>query len=133
MHELSYGFGKLLREPDFERAVGDVVRALAAQGFGVITRMDIQETLKRKLNVDFRRYVVLGACNPALAEMALEIDPHIGLLLPCNVVVQEGNNGDLYLAAASPRVMFEFTSPPELKSIATEAERRLRRAVDDVR
>lgn len=132
MHELSYGFGKLLREPNFERAVSNVVRALAAQGFGVLTRIDMQETLKRQRNVDFRRYVVLGACNQVLAKMALEVDPHIGLLLPCNVVVQQGNDGDLYLAAASPRVMFEFTSPPELKSIATETERRLRRAVDDV-
>lgn len=130
MHEFSYGFGKLLDEGDFDTAVETLVGALAKEGFGVITRIDVQQTLKEKLGVEFRRYIILGACNPGLAELALEVDPHIGLLLPCNVVVQERNGSGLYLAVASPRAMFQFTNDPELRSIAMEAERRLRHAVE---
>lgn len=131
MHELPYGFGKRLAQSNFDSAVASVSRSLWRQGFRVVTHIDVQQALQAKPGTEFRHYVILAACNPDLMDMALEIDPHIGLLLPCNVVVQEGHAKDLFVAAASPRETFQFTHDPQLRSIASEAERRLRRAVED--
>jgi len=130
MHELPYGFGKLLDEVDFDTAVQTVVEALAEQGFGVFTQVDVQKALRATREVAFRRYVILGVCDPVLAGLALESDPHIGLLLLCNVGVQEGAGSGLSVAVTSPRAMFGFADHPEMKSIAIEAERRLRQVVD---
>jgi len=133
MHELPYGFGKLLEEADFDTAVETAVEVLAGQGFGIAAHIDVRKTLKAKLGVEFRRYVILAACNPALAELALEIDPHIGLLLTCNVVVQEGVGSGLYVAVETSQPLFQFTHHPRLKFVAVETERRLRLAVDEMR
>lgn len=133
MHELPYGFGKVLGEADFETAVGAVVDAITEQGFRVFTQMDLQKALKAARDVEFRRYLILGVCDPELAELALEVDPHIGLLLLCNVVVQEGAGSGLYVAVASCQPLFQLTHHPRLKRIAAETERRLRLAVEAVR
>lgn len=130
--DFSYGFGRLLKGAAFDDAVTRVIGALGQEEFGVLTELDVQETLKRKRCVEFRRYVILGACNPRLAHQALESDPHIGLLLPCNVVVQEMSGGDLGVSAASPQGMFRLTGNPQLKGIAEEAEVRLRRAIESL-
>jgi len=133
MHELPYGFGKLLEAPDFETALQAAVDALTKQGFRVAAQIDIQQTLKADLKVDFRRYVILAVCNPVLTELALEVDPHIGLLLLCHVVVQEGAGEGLYIAVETSQPLFEFTHHPRLKFVAVETERRLRLAVDGMR
>lgn len=133
MHELPYGFGRLLDETHFETAVATAITALEAQGFSIAAQIDLQETLRTRLQIDFRRYVILAVCDVALAESALEIDPHIGLLLPSNVVVQEGAGSGLYVAVETSQQLFQFTHHPRLKSIALETERRLRLAVDGMR
>lgn len=130
MHELPYGFGRLLDETHFETAVETAIAALEAQGFSVAAEIDLQKTLRTRLRIDFRRYVILAVCDVALAEQALEVDPHIGLLLPSNVVIQEGAGNGLYVAVEASQQLFQFTDHPRLKSIALETERRLRRAVD---
>jgi uncharacterized protein (DUF302 family) len=102
-----------------------VIKALKEQGFGVLTEIDVQRTLKEKLDADFRRYTILGACNPALAKQALEIEEQIGLLLPCNVVVQEGGKAGIIVSIADPREMFSLVDNTDLAPVAREAGRRL--------
>lgn len=126
MTELTYGFYKKLERATFEDAVGQVTDALEAEGFGVLSEIDVKATLKQKLGVDFRRYLILGACNPPLAHQALESETHIGLLLPCNVVVQEAPDGGVAVSIADPRAMFELVENKELEPIAAQVDERLR-------
>jgi len=90
---VAYGFGRLLESGDHEEIVDKVTTALAGVGFGVLSRIDVHTTFKEKLDVDHRPYTILGACNPVLAQEALAEEPHVGLLMPCNVVVQKGEGG----------------------------------------
>ena len=129
MSDLRYGFTKTLKGVDFDKAHERVVEALKAEGFGVLTEIDVQATLKKKLDVDFRRYAILGACNPTLAHRALEAEPHIGLLLPCNVVVQEARDGAVIVSIADPKAMFSVVDNASAAPVATEAETRLRRVL----
>lgn len=129
MTSVEYGFEKKLSGLSLTEAKERVTKALAAEGFGILTEIDVKATLKKKLDVDFRPYVILGACNPHLAHQALQGDPQIGLLLPCNVVVQESSGGAL-VSIASPRVMFSVVHRDDLEPIAAEAETRLRRVLD---
>jgi len=128
MENLSYGFYADI-DTDFETAIVRVPQALMDEGFGVLTEIDVKATLKKKLDVDFRRYLILGACNPPLAKQALEAEPQIGLLLPCNVVIQERSEGGVTVSVADPKAMFRLVDNPKLKPVADEAERRLRRAL----
>jgi uncharacterized protein (DUF302 family) len=98
---MSYYFAKTLELP-FEAAVAKTREALAQEGFGVITEIDVQKTLKTKINVDFRPYLILGACNPALAHQALQLEDKVGTMLPCNVVVQAAPGGGTEVAAIDP-------------------------------
>lgn len=123
---MEYGFGKKLEGVDYEQAIERVTAALAEEGFGVLTQIDVKGTLKKKLDVDFRRYVILGACNPKLAHQALQADDKIGLLLPCNVVVQEVDGGS-EVTIIDPKAMFTFIEDASVQPIAKEAEERLRR------
>jgi uncharacterized protein (DUF302 family) len=113
----------------FDEAVEKVTATLNTEGFGVLTRIDVRDTLKKKLDVDFRRYVILGACNPALAHRALTKEPQIGLLLPCNVVVQESPAGGVLVSIADPKAMFTIVENLEVRPIADEAYARLRRVL----
>ena len=114
----------------FDTAVADITAALKAEGFGVLTSIDVQQTLKAKLNRDFRKYVILGACNPALADRALHAELAIGLLLPCNVIVSETSSGQSVVAALAPLVALGIVGDnPELQEVAREADARLRRAL----
>lgn len=125
----TYGLTKHLSGVTFDDAVRRVTEALKAEGFGVLTEIDVRETLKKKLDVDFPRYVILGACNPALAHRALSADPYIGLLLPCNVVVMEAP-GATTVSIADPRAMFRIVDKPEVAPIADESEAKLKRAFE---
>lgn len=120
-------------EVDFDVASQSVREALAEEGFGVLTEIDVQATLKEKLDVDFRRYVILGACNPSLAHRALEAERDIGLLLPCNVVVQDGERaGTTVVAALDPVIQLGAADGAELQSLAEEVRARLVRVLDTV-
>lgn len=132
MTELSYGFGTIITDSDFEAVEERAIEALKSEGFGVLTEIDVQATLKKKLDLDFRRYTILGACNPQLAHQALEREMHIGLLLPCNVVLQEMADGTVAVSIASPRAMFALVDNSGARSIADEAEVRLRRVLDSL-
>ncbi|NUQ85114.1 MAG: DUF302 domain-containing protein [Anaerolineales bacterium] len=112
---------------DFESAVQRVTEALKAEGFGVLTEIDVQETLKKKLNVDFRPYKILGACNPPLAHRALTADAQVGLLLPCNVVVSQGEEGMVEISLVDPLSMLGIVTNPVVEPVAREARERLER------
>ena len=129
MEHSAYGMRIALPVP-FETAVAQASEALKAEGFGVLTSIDVRQTLKTKLNRDFRPYVILGACNPGLADRALHAELEIGLLLPCNVIVYEDADKQSIVAAMAPLVALGIVGDnPELQSVATEADERLRRAL----
>lgn len=128
MSELTYGFERTLPGVPFAAAVTRVTEALKAEGFGVLSEIDVSATLKKKIDVDFRPYVILGACNPTLAHKALQAEPQIGLLLPCNVVVQE-SDGASTVSIADPKAMFKMVETPGLGAVADDAEARLRRVI----
>jgi uncharacterized protein (DUF302 family) len=115
----------------FDDAVERTRAALAEQGFGVLTEIDVQATMKSKLDKDVEPQIILGACNPDLAFQALQAEPGIGLLLPCNVVVRREGDGTL-VSALDPQVMVSLPDKPELQPVADDATRRLRAALDAV-
>lgn len=112
---------------DFESAVQHVTAALKSEGFGVLTEIDVKETFKKKLDVDFRPYKILGACNPPLAYRSLSTAPQAGLLLPCNVVVAQGNEDSIEVSIIDPISMLGVLNYPELEPVAQEARARLER------
>lgn len=130
MPDFRYGFERTLEGRSFDDAVACVTAALKSEGFGVLTEIDVKETLKKKLDVDFRRYVILGACNPQLAHKALTAESQIGLLLPCNVVVQEAPGGRVVVSIADPKAMFTLVDNPGVAPVAAEADARLRRVLN---
>jgi uncharacterized protein (DUF302 family) len=125
-----YGLVKTLPGTGFFDAVPVVKEALAKEGFGVLTEIDVKATMKAKLDVDHRDYVILGACNPPLAHKALSAVPSIGLLLPCNVVVTVDDEGNAVVAAFNPEAVFEMVDHPEMASLAADVKARLQRVVD---
>ncbi|MEU7025073.1 DUF302 domain-containing protein [Streptomyces sp. NPDC046275] len=126
---MDYGIPVTLDLP-FAEAVDRVRAALAEQGFGILTEIDVQATLKTKIGAEMEDYLILGACNPPLAHRALEADRHIGLLLPCNVVVRAAEEpGRTVVEAMDPQLMVSVTDRPELAPVAEEAGARLRAAL----
>ena len=116
----------------YEQAVETVTTALKQEGFGVLTEIDVKATLKKKLDVDFRRYVILGACNPPLANRALNADLDVGLLLPCNVIVYEDGNGSV-VSIIDPIAMLQTIKNAELEAVAHDARSRLQRVIAALR
>jgi uncharacterized protein (DUF302 family) len=113
----------------YDQAIERVTAALKTEGFGVLTEIDVKATLRKKLDVDFRRYAILGACNPPLAHRALSTALDIGLLLPCNVIVYEDDGGSA-VAILDPLAMLSIVDNPDLETVATEARARLQRVID---
>ena len=126
-----YGYTTRLAEPFTPAVVDRVKAALKDQGFGVLTEIDVKATMHDKLAVDMEDYLILGACNPPLAYRALSVDPDIGLLLPCNVVVR-ADGGTTLVQAIDPQTMVAVTGRGEIKPIANEATARLRAALDSL-
>ena len=126
----TYGYTRTLAGTSYDQAKEKVTEALKAEGFGVLTEIDVKATLKKKLDVDFRPYAILGACNPPLAHKALSSELPIGLLLPCNVVVTEDDGGNAVVSAVNPREMFKVVDNDELKAIAGEVDGRIQRVIE---
>lgn len=126
---MSYYHAKTLKGLSFEEAVEKTKVALKTQGFGVLSEIDIQGTLKEKIGVDFRKYRILGACNPGFAHKALSAEDKIGVFLPCNVIVQELANGDIEVAAVDPVASMVSVKNPALEGIASEVQSKIATAV----
>jgi len=125
-------YSRTLKLP-FAEVVRRVTHNLKEQGFGIVTTIDMQDTFKQKLNVGFRNYKILGACNPQFAYKAISVESHAGVMLPCNIVVQEHENGEVEVSAINPLENIErvFTAP-QLRDLARDAGNRLREAVDNL-
>jgi len=126
----SYTHEKVLEGVGYDDAVEKVTAALKTEGFGVLTTIDVKATLKKKIDVDFRRYVILGACNPTMAHKALSAELDIGALLPCNVVVYEADDGTTVVSAVNPIEMFKVVDRPDMHAIAEDVDSRIRRVLE---
>ncbi len=128
---MSYYFAKTVNL-SFDDALVKVTEELKKEGFGVLTEIDVQETLKKKLNVDFHRYRILGACNPPFAYQALQKEDKIGTMLPCNVIVQELPNGEVEVAAIDPIASMQAVKNPSLGTIAVEIQAQLKKVLESL-
>jgi len=127
----AFSFGKTL-EASFDDAVEAVTEALKAEGFGVLTEIDVQATLKKKLDEDTRPYRILGACNPEMAHRALSAEPHIGVLLPCNVVVREDEHGAVQVDFMDPQAVLNLVDNPAVHEVAADVRERLSRVAEAI-
>ena|SRR5689334_18918890 len=126
---MSYYFAQTLQS-SFDDAVNKTTAALKEEGFGIITEIDVKETLKRKLDVDFRRYKILGACNPKLAHEALKVEDKVGTMLPCNVIVQELDSDQVEVAAIDPVASMQAIENRELEKKASVVRQKLQRVIE---
>ena len=126
---MSYYFSKIV-PLGFDDAVKRTIEALKREGFGIITEIDVKDTLKKKLNIDFRDYRILGACNPTLAHEALQIEDKVGTMLPCNVVVQDVGGGRTEVAAIDPVASMQAIENPRLKQAAACVQAKLKKVID---
>jgi uncharacterized protein (DUF302 family) len=125
---MKYYFNKSLEIP-FDEAVAKVTDQLKKEGFGVLTEIDVKETLKKKLDVDFQQYKILGACNPHFAYQALQKEDKIGTMLPCNVIVQEAEDGKIEVAAIDPMASMQAIQNPDLQAVAEQVQAKLRSVI----
>jgi len=116
----------------YEQALEKTTEELQKEGFGVLTEIDVKATMKKKLNIDYNKYKILGACNPPLAHQALSADPEMGVLLPCNVVVYEGEGGKTVVSAIDAAAMFSVVGREDILPVAEEVNRKLKNVIDNV-
>ena len=128
---MSYYFNKILNA-SFDEALTKVVNELKKEGFGILTEIDVKETLKKKLNIDFRKYKILGACNPPFAYKALQAEDKIGTMLPCNVIMQETPDGQVEVSAIDPVASMQAVENPMLKEISTEIQDKLKKVINNL-
>jgi uncharacterized protein (DUF302 family) len=128
---MSYYFSKTL-QISFDEAVTKAVEELKKEGFGILTEIDVKETLKKKLNVDFRKYKILGACNPPFAYQALQSEDKVGLMLPCNVIVQETADGKTEVSAIDPIASMQAIDNPKLREVAKQVQAKLRKVINNL-
>lgn len=126
---MTYYFTKIL-DVSFDEAIVKTTAALKNRGFGVLTTIDVKDTLKKKIGADFRPYTILGACNPGFAHKALQAEPMIGTMLPCNVIVQRHDNGKVQVSAVDPVASMAAIKNPSLEAIATEVRGQLKDMID---
>ncbi len=126
---MKYYFSKKIKST-FDEAVDHTTEALKKEGFGVLTDIDVKATLKKKLDVDFRNYRILGACNPPFAHQALLAEDKIGTMLPCNVIVQETEDGFIEVSAIDPVASMQAVDNPDLPEVASEVRNRLKKVID---
>ena len=129
---MNYYFTKTIKGR-FEAIEAEVVRLLKTEGFGVLTRIDMQDTLKKKLNVGFRNYIILGACNPPFAYKALQAEDKIGTMLPCNVIVQEHAPNSIEVSAINPMVSMQAVANETLKTVAIEVSQQLENVIKNIK
>jgi uncharacterized protein (DUF302 family) len=130
-NEMSYYFTKII-DGSFDEAVSRIKEELKKEGFGILTDIDIKETLKKKLNADIHQYRILGACNPPYAYQALQIENKIGLMLPCNVIVQEIEDGKIEVSAIDPSASMQATKNKSLKKVAGEIREKLIKVIENL-
>ena len=128
---MQYSFNKILNM-SFDDALNRVVDELKKEGFGILTDIDVQMTLKKKLDVDFRKYRILGACNPPFAYKALQAESRIGTMLPCNVIVQETERGEVEISAIDPISSMQAIENPQLQDIANQVQAKLKKVVENL-
>ena len=131
MKQTSYGFSKTVNLA-FNDAIEKVTEELQKEGFGILTEIDVKETLKKKLDVDFKNYKILGACNPPFAHKALQSEEQIGLMLPCNVIVYENDEGNSVVAAVDPIASMQAVANDKLGEIAGEVQNRLKKVIENM-
>lgn len=127
---MTYYYSKMVRS-GFDEAVSRITLALKEEGFGILTEIDVKDTLKKKLDVEFRKYRILGACNPPFAYQALQAEDKIGMMLPCNVIVQETPDGAIEIAAVDPIASMKAIDNPELQKIAKTIGQKLEKAIQN--
>ncbi|MBI1182909.1 DUF302 domain-containing protein [bacterium] len=125
---MSYYFSATLHT-GFDEAVEQVKEALKSEGFGVLTQIDIQQTLKAKIGADMKKYLILGACNPQFAHKAIEAEPKVGVFLPCNVLVQENDEGTVEVSAVDPIASMQAINNPQLGHLAAEVQQKIKRVI----
>jgi uncharacterized protein (DUF302 family) len=130
-NKMSYYFSKTINE-DFDKAIEKVTAKLKEEGFGVLTEIDVKETLKKKLDVDFKKYKILGACNPPFAYQALQAEDKIGIMLPCNVIVEENSDGKVEVSAVDPIASMQAVQNESLGSVAVEVRDKLKKVIDNL-
>ena len=128
---MSYYFSKLL-EISFDDAIKRVIEELKKEGFGILTEIDVKQTLKKKLNVDFYNYKILGACNPNFAYQALQAENKIGTMLPCNVIIQERSKGKVEVSAVDPIASMKAVENSQLKKIAEQVQAKLHKVINNL-
>jgi uncharacterized protein (DUF302 family) len=128
---MSYCFSKTVNDT-FDTAISNVTKELKKEGFGILTEIDVKETLKKKLDVDFRKYKILGACNPHFAYEALQYEDEIGTMLPCNVIVQEFINGEVQVSAVDPVASMMAIKNEKLGEVANEVRKKLKKVIRNI-
>lgn len=129
---MNFYFSKKVTNQNFEEAIENVTGALKEEGFGILTEIDVKETFKKKLDVDFKKYIILGACNPHFAYKALTHEDKMGVFLPCNVVIEEHDNGEVEVSVVDPAASLSPVKNKDIESMASEIQHKLKHIIESL-